>query len=275
MSANHLSAIGFRFQQTEDLASALDGLLAQAYDDGSRVMGCRHPVWTDPSGAAIAFHLRGNSIECLTPFFDASDQSAWLVSTQAPAVDPTCEHCGGALCDVVDAQGEFVTRAFIELASFQPYRRWLGAPRAFSLRLTALAYQAWFFPSIDAFRVGQAVAWGEPSPDGAAPKVQLADNAFLPEGSFVAPDASMHERARALFAGRVVSVQPLVNQHSRGGFSRVRVHTLPGILDVLLDPTSHEGALVPGSIALVRAWCVGRPDVPAPQHGWLARLFSR
>src|SRR5688500_17308708 len=122
--ASHFTCIGLTAADQAAFFALLDSLIERAEEVG----GPGHLYWRDPSGAALAFHVDGNAIECVTPFFDADDGSTWLVETSAPADDPGCEHCGGADCDLLDASGEMVTRSAVQWLQFQAERDRLAAP---------------------------------------------------------------------------------------------------------------------------------------------------
>jgi hypothetical protein len=269
--SGHLECLGFRGLDKASFAARMNSLAEAAIEDAPARMPARHLRWTDASGASIAFHMSNSkTIECVTPFFVPADGplSRWRVRTAAPAPDPECEHCGGTDCDVLGNAGEMATRAAVQWLHFAPFRGWLERPREFDLDVVAFASQAAFFETSETFREWRREFWVGPgghepkTPDGHA--LRLAEDAFLPSGMFAPEGASMTERATALFCGRVASLSRLTNSVTNEAFHRIRIDSLPGLIDTMLDPTEFASEPLPGTIAVVRAWFVGRPTLPPP-----------
>lgn len=272
--SSHFDCIGLRVTDEGSFARIKDMIISKATEDVPAREPFRHPRWTDPSGASVAFHLRedrkGSAIECVTPFFDPQvGLSRWRVKTSSPATDPECVHCSGVDCDILDEEGEVVTRAAVQLLNFLPYQEWLNELHEFELEVAAFAYEAAFYANQAEFDEGQRRWWiwsdedAPKMPDGSP--VRFADNVFLPEGMFADASESMTKRATVLFAGRVEYAQRLTNTVTGGEFQHIRIKTLPGNLDTVLDPSSMEGEPVPGKIAFIRAWLVGRLMIPPPE----------
>jgi hypothetical protein len=261
--SSHFDCIGLQVTDEGSFARILDVIIGKATEDVPTQEPFRNLRWTDPSGASVAFHLRedheGSAIECVTPFFEPQGGlSRWRVRTSFPAMDPECVHCSGIDCDILDEEGEMVTRAAIQLLNFLPYQEWLNELHEFELEVAAFAYEAAFYANQDEFDEGQRrwLSWSEEDwpkmPDGNP--VRFSDTVFLPEGMFADASVSMTERATALYAGRVKSAQHLTNTATGGEFQHVRVNT----------PSAVEGEPIPGKIAFIRAWLVGRPMIPPP-----------
>ncbi|MBX5482891.1 MAG: hypothetical protein IRZ16_13775 [Myxococcaceae bacterium] len=260
MSSN-FECIGMPFQDDQEFALTMDGILGAS----RRVRGLParfdHRLWVDASGAAVAIHVEGNAVACLTPFFDPPDGlMRWRVSTSAPTLDE-CDHCGGADCNLLSPEGEMVTRATLQWLFFAPYRDWLSQPRTFEIEVVAFAHRARFFADEAAFDEAQGAELGQnPLPSTGTP-FRLAVESFIPIGMFE-PPGNNARRATATFAGSVVRVDRLRNSRTGGAFSRVRVRTLPGETDVVVGGSDTHGLKV-GAIAWIDAWLVGRP-VPVP-----------
>jgi hypothetical protein len=267
---NHLACIGFDVSDREAFVSLVDTLIDAAHVDAPAAPPDRHVRWTDASGAAVAFHLRGEHMECLTPFFAPDGGlTRWRVRTLGPAIDRECEHCGGADCDVLDERGETITRTTVQWLHSMPYVKWLSVAREFELEVAAFAEEALFVRTEAEFDTAQRELFGSPG-------LKLARNAFLPEGMFGPDDASVTARATALFVGPVESVEQLTNSASGQPFHHVRIASLPGAVDTVLDGGILEREPAIGDLALVRAWLVGRPvEKPPKPHatlkGWLRR----
>jgi hypothetical protein len=92
---------------------------------------------------------------------------------------------------------------------------------------------------------------------------------------FGGSDEERSERASAMFGGRVQSVERRVVSAFGSEFQRVRVSTLPGPVDVLVEPSSAAGVAREGAIAWVQGWLVGRPVDAPPQHERLVRPSER
>lgn len=259
---SNLSCIGLAVDDQDQFGELMGKIIAGAVDDLVST-GATHPRWTDPSGASVAFHLEEQSIACLTPYFAAASPALWRVRTHAPADDPECTHCGGADCDLLDADGEMVTRATVQWLQYQPYREWLGSERTFTLEVVGFAQTASFYDDSAAFEADQAAMWGDAKGPDDKP-LRLAENAFMPEGMFAGDGAMLSERAVVLMVGLVVQVTLLKNAVTNNGFVHVRIDTLPGLVDVVLDPASVPAAPRAGQLASVRAWLVGRPTEPPP-----------
>lgn len=259
--ANNFSSIGLRAAGREELSALVQATLASATDVASTA-DSRHLRWTDSAGSSIYYHLdAADRLACLTPFFaPVTGPAAWRVRSVAASVDPDCRHCSGADCDVLDGDGELVTRAAVQFALFAPYESWLSSERTYDLAVVAFARRVSLYATSADFAAAQASLWGERG----APEETLplyAEKSFIPEGLFGTGPKPMGERAVALFAGHIESVARL--QAADGlAFYHLRVASLPGLVDVVADPTLLERAPVEGDIAWVRAWLVGRPVVP-------------
>lgn len=251
---SNLSCIGLAVEDQEQFGSLMGAIIGGAVEDLSST-SASHPRWTDSSGASVAFHLEEQSIACLTPFFAATSPARWRVTTHAAVDDPECAHCGGADCDLLDSDGGMVTRATVQWLQYQPYRAWLETTRTFELEVAAFAQGVRFYADSDAFAAAQAKP-GEPN------ALRYADNAFLPEGMFADAGAPLSERATVRFVGRVDLVETLTNSVTSEPFVHVRVVTLPGAVDVVLDPAMVDATPEVGGLADVRAWLVGRPTEP-------------
>lgn len=269
--SSHFDCIGLRAPDGDSFVGLVSALAESAVEDAPG-----HLRWTDPSGATIALHLGdGMTIDCVTPFFLPADEplSRWRVRADAPALDPGCEHCGGADFTILDGAGEMVTRATVQLLHFVPFQPWLRETREFDLEVVAFAEWAAFFATAEDFAQGQHEAWGgshEIQPRAPeSESLRLAEQCFLPLGMFAPEGAPMAERARALFSGQVTHVSTLTSSATKETFQRVRVDGLGGPLDVVLDPSGSRADPVPGAIALVRAWLVGRPAI---QQGYDSRV---
>lgn len=278
----HFSCIGLQAEDDEATLKLIDPLLEAAKEDSPRYEPHRHFRWTDKSGASLAFHLRGaRAVECITPFFDAGQApTQWTIRTDAPYDDPDCAHCGGADCWIVDGKGEQLTRAAVQWLHYLPYRHWLLEPQEFPVQIVAFARDITFVNNSEEFREAVRHAWhghGEEKEDPEAPPVELAENAFIPEGLFSPEPQAMLERATALFAGRVEKVERLKNTTTGVDFARARINTFPGVLDTLFDPNTSKGIPADGSLALVAGWLVGRPTVEAPEapKSFWKKLFGR
>jgi hypothetical protein len=233
------------------------GILADDADSFSRTMArlhrdsvfteARSAMWTDGSGASLAFH-GDDGMACVTPFFAAPAPSVWTVRSREPIVDGECFHCSGVDVDVLDGSGETITRTCVQLVEFQPYETFLRGPRDWRLEVVAFAHRLSCFA--DEAALGRAEELGS---------LKLAANGFLPVGMFETGDG-VSGRARAMFAGRVVAVGGRRNAATGGDFVHLVVETYPGRIDVVAPA---DGAPpVAGEIALVMAWLVGRPVEP-------------
>lgn len=275
---SHFSVIGLRVEGQDAMMRLVDAAASKAVDDVPAFPG-QHLRWTDPSGAALAMHLDGPAIACVTPFFIAPEATRWRVRTSSAHDDSKCVHCGGADCDLLDVSGEMVTRATIQWLHFQPFRGWLAEPREFSLRVVAFAHRAAFYDDSAAFEAGQE-SWWPGLRDRKGPTGQpmgFAEESFLPEGMF-GDGRDVGDAATVLFAGRVEHARTVTNALTGLPFGHARIRTLPGSIDIVFDQA--EGMPVAGKLAVVRAWLVGEPD-PAPPpdartapRGFLRKLFG-
>jgi hypothetical protein len=267
--ASHLDCIGIDVADSGAIETFLEGALAAARVDAPGSMEHRHLLWLDPSGAALGLHLRGETLECLTPFFVAPDGPAlWRARTTAAAADPDCEHCSGADCDLVDPAGEVLTRATVQWLHFLPWEQWLASPRNFELEVVAFAHRVAFCADQAAFEEAQREFWAEPGQpelmlDDGRP-LRLSHTGFLPLGMFGPAEGSVGDRATALLAGPVGAHRACRNQTTGRGFEHVRIDTLPGPVDVVVAEESYAGDLSTGALALVEGWLVGRPHGRIP-----------
>ena len=290
--ANHFACIGLWEGDMQQSFEKLAPLLEQAGDDVPPAPPFRHRRWTDPSGASVAVHSRAGVVECITPWFaPTGGVTRWHVRTCRVATDPDCVHCSGADCDVLDERFEQVTRACVQWLHFQPWERLLAEPHELELEVVAFADEAHFFTTPEAFTQAQSTWFdsdGKGAPTGpAGTPLSFAEDAFVPIGMFGNEPRSMAERASAMFGGRVEHVEERVVDTFGTGFQHVRIRTLPGAIDVLIEPGSAEGVPQLGSIAWVQGWLVGRPTSPPPSYprvlrpagstrrGWWARMLRK
>lgn len=270
----HLACIGLPIGTPEEFGSLVDAALAEAREVAATAHS-RHLQWIDPSGASICLHLdRRGRIDCVTPFFVAPEGlERWRVRTDGVVRDPGCRHCSGTDCDVLDDDGEMLTRTAVQWAVFAPYERWLAERRDFDLEVVAFAARAQFFATDADFEAAQAAHWDD-AEGPEAKRFRLADVSFICEGMFGTKKQGMGERATAMFCGRVESAT--VRHCARGtAFHHVRVATLPGSVDMVTAPESVEGSPSPGSIAWIHAWLVGRPVEPPPPAPPRRSLWAR
>jgi hypothetical protein len=261
---SNFSCIGLGVYDQASYGEMVDRLIDLAADDGPRVDGSTHIRWKDRSGASVAFHMTGRSIDCVTPFFEAPlGPAAWRVRTTAATLDPGCIHCSGAECDLLDQSGALATRSAVQWLHFLPYREFLSKPQTFDLEVAAFCQAADFFPTPEAFRDGQRSYWARP--DGSEPAdkdgkpLRLAEISFMPSGMFGPPGGSVTQRALVTFSGHTERSERLTNTVTGRPFHWVRVRTLPGPVDAVFDPADVTTEPAVGSIAFLQALLVGRP----------------
>lgn len=261
--ASNFECIGMAFPDAEAFEEYLGALAQEATRQLAPTSRWEHRRWVDPSGASVTFHLENGNIDCLTPFFDPPDGlTRWRVRTSGAHL-ASCRHCSGADCDLLDEQGEMVTRAGVQWLNFAPYERWLRTERTYELEVVGFAHEARFFDTPEQFEAAQSEAVGDApvTPDGKP--LRFAENAFLPTGMFASPDADFESSADVF--GRVMSVERRVNAGTGGAFYRIRVEALPGLLDVVVPPLGDDDAAPRvGQQAWLGVWLVGRP-VPQPE----------
>jgi hypothetical protein len=245
---SHFSGIRLEVVDEASWKQMIKELSPLAADDSAGTT--QHRLWRDPSGAAMAFHLSADGgLDCVTPFFFAKDPALWRVQTSGPADDSECAHCGGADCDLLDDQGEMLTRASVQWQRFQPDRAKM--PFTTDLEVVTFAHALSFFADEKAFEAGQEAIW--PAKPGEKP-TRMAAESFFPTGMF-GPAGNMGERAVALFCGKLESAQPLTNAHSHKPFLQARVKSLVTV-DVVAD--QYEGEPTPGAFVICEGWLVGR-----------------
>ncbi|HZL73181.1 MAG TPA: hypothetical protein VFC86_12005 [Planctomycetota bacterium] len=264
----NLACLGFAASTPQELNQALAPLIDSARLSHQSGGGFSHLLWRDPSGAAIAIHVRGGAIQCITPFYSPpGGASSWLVESKAALIDPECRDCSGAVCDVLDSEGNQVTRAAIQFLHFRPYAQWLTKPRRYRVDVSAFATELDVFATLADFDkvVSQLPIRG---PDDV--KLSLAPNFFIPVGMF----GDEGQPSRILFAGSVSTAYLRTNGASGKKFWHLQVDALPGRIDVV-HPEREGFYPANGQIALVGAWLVGRPVDPPPARPFWARLFGR
>jgi hypothetical protein len=266
--ADHFRAIGFSFEDAGAMQATLDSLFDETVQEArAEVRGHlrEHLRWRDESGASFAFHLEDKAIACVTPFFEPpGGLSRWRVRTKAALDDGDCAHCGGAECDILDADGELITRSAVQWLHYQPFREWLGQERTYWLEVAAFAHRVELFADEEDFRTSHRSRLGDAREPGGEP-LRIAPEAFLPLGMFESgPDVG--GRATALFSGRVEAASIGKNSAGGGPFWHVRVASLPGPIDVVAAGSEISEAPPPGAIALVEAWLVGRPAETRPLY---------
>lgn len=234
----HFDSIGLA---VADLPRVVDEAIDAALDP-------RRVVWRDATGATVSVFVEGSAVACVTPFFVPPSPAAWRVRTTAPLFDAGCTYCGGADCDVLDGDGDMITRATVQWSSFRDSVEWLRGERTFDLAVVAFAHDAWFGESMEAIHDQRRETLGD---------LRLADEAFLPLGMF-GTTGDVTQRATALFTGRVERVTRHVGA-SGLGFVHARVRSLQGAIDVVLDDRLGGGAVV-GRQAMIDGWLVGRPS---------------
>jgi len=279
---SNLSAIGFIASTEEEFESTIFQALERATEPTELgAWAKRHAWFIDPSGAAIAAHLDGEQIGCVTPFFVPADGGTrWWVHTEAPHIDGSCADCSGADCDILDdAAGEMVTRSAVQWLYFDAYRDWLSDSRRFELQVAGFASTLSLCSTDDEWEAAQAAMFGGTHKPGEVIEngdpIRLADEAFLSHGMFE-NDGQLGSRARALVTGRVESLAHPTNELTGERFTWARIRSMCGLLDIV---ASFETATrpTPGMRALADVWLVGRPIDPPPppkKRGWL-KLVGR
>lgn len=273
---DHFSAIGLDFRDDASLARFTGRVVRGATEVGCTAAGS-HLQWIDPSGACVLFHLdKRRVLECMTPFFSPPEGLArWRVHTSSAAIDGQCQHCSGADCDILDASDEIVTRAAVQFAMFAPYKAWLRTDRTYDLEVVAFAQQASFFATRAEFEATQAEWWGDARTPSGEP-LRFDEVSFFPQGLLGTGQEAMGDRAKALMGGRVESATLRCSAQGKT-FQHVRVASLPGLTDVVVNPASMTGTPTSGCLAWVEAWLVGRPVDPPPPPGgsFWSRLMAR
>lgn len=221
-----------------------------------------HLEWRDASGASLVVHLEDNEITCVTPFFAAKELTRWRVTTRGAQIDP-CVHCSGAACDVLDASGAMLTRAFIQWRRFVDSRQLLKTERTYELAVVAFAHALTICAAPEDFEAWQAEYWrgedGQPRRDRDGEPLRFAEQFFMPEGMFAEP-----MEAVAMLSGRVRSAQWHTNELTGARFGHTRLSTYAGHLDVVFAPQSVPHLPEEGHLVVARVWLVGEPyEVPA------------
>lgn len=261
---SHLSAIGFGAPDLVAFDALVDRTLQDAVEPGELgAEGRRHRWVRDESGAAMAAHLEGDAIECLTPFFRPEDGGTrWRVRTHSPHLDQDCRHCSGADCDILgdDPADEMLTRATVQWLYFDAWADRLREERTLDLRVVGFASRLYVADDDARWEAAQTELFGPANPDE-APRpghpMRLADQAMLPYGMF-GNEGDVGSRARALVTGRVQVARRLTNGITGQRFLWLRVETLGGPLD-LVSPDDPACLLEPGTRALAEVWLVGDP----------------
>lgn len=246
---SHFSCIGLDGASPEVFQASVEQCLAAALPERDRL------AWRDPSGAALLAHLDGGEVACVTPWLRATEPSVWQVTTRAPQLDD-CVHCSGVACDLL-VEGELASRAFVQLLRFTDLQPWLSAPgeRSWPLEVVGFAHAFEAFASPEAFERWQAGYWrtpdGTPRTQADGKPLRFAETFFLPEGMFGQP-----MEATALLSGRARSARWLTNTLTGQRFGLVRLGTLVGELNVVLD--AGDCTLPrPDELCVARAWLVG------------------
>ncbi len=257
--ADHLGAIGLVASDESSFGQLLDAIIDKSTEERSSGQ-YRHLLWVDPSGAAAYSHLDTDTqtIECITPFFAPAEGLArWRVKTSEYLDDAECPHCGGADCDIVDEDGETITRSAVQWAMYQPYRDWLEREQTFELEVVVFAHTIDIVADEETFASSPANVMGK---DDKGEPLRLASNAFLPFGMF-AEGNDMSERSIARINGRIVAAERRTNQLTDQPFWQIRIDALPGPTDIVVAADMIENEPQPGAYLAVLGWLVGRPVV--------------
>ena len=215
-----------------------------------------HLDWRDASGASLVVHLEDNEITCVTPFFAAKEPTRWRVTTRGAQISP-CVHCSGAACDVLDASGAVLTRAFVQWRRFIDSRRFLEDERTYELAVVGFAHALTVCAMPADFEAWQADYWrgedGQPRDRDGKP-LRFAEEFFMPEGMFAKP-----MEAVAMMSGRVQAARWLTNELTGARFGHARLSTYAGDLDVVFAPESVPHLPEVGHLVVTRVWLVGEP----------------
>ena len=242
-----------------DDVDALDALVARLLPDArvvARAAGLQARRWIDPSGASVTMTLQqqdaagdddgedgGVLVDLVPSYVDAAGAGGVRVGVLVP-------HGATLAADLVDAEGETITRVACDLA--QSIVAEVSAPR--DARITALGLQVTVHDDADAFARSDESILGTPEP-GEAPK-RFATESLLSYGLFGDPDTA---EPRAFLSGTVlasVSHRTEVEQE----FHAVRISTVGGTMTLCLAAEEHPEPPTPGTV--VAGICYLVLDVP-------------
>ncbi|HUB08647.1 MAG TPA: hypothetical protein VMB50_16695 [Myxococcales bacterium] len=250
----HYQAIGLDAADAEHFGKMLARLAASAEEHVPPAGGFQHRLWRDPSGAALELHIGQRGIDCVTPFFLAGERATrWRIRTGPVVRDPSCANCGGALCDVLDGNGDLLTRSTLQWLDFLPHESALASSATCEVEIVGFAVKAAFFESFAEFQ--------------AARPMKIAEKAFLPGDVLGGPGAGLATRATAMLIGRLTAVSQVCNEATGQPFLALTVDTYPGLLNVVLPAGGFEGAARVGCVAFIHAWLVVRPSGSFPSSG--------
>lgn len=245
--ADHLAALGIGSSTVEERQAQVRKILKESNPHSQREdsMTLR---WSDPSGAELWIYVdETGAMKSVQPHFTGGSKirleiqaiierpelspydGGFLALTQEGGSNPSL---GGGFPivfdspDFPDVKDAFLTSKHdVELAGFV-------------VELNA-------YETEESFREAQ--------PD----LKPLGIPSFLPAG-MVARSEGQEPTAHALLVGRVLESEKIENQLTERGFTRLRVETPAGPMDLLVDPSLVEKDPKDGDIIQVGAWISGR-----------------
>lgn len=251
--ASNLECVGLGVSGGDGLSALLDEVLAQAELLGD-VAGTSVRAWQDPSGARLVVSTHGRTVKDLLPSY-AGTPGARLAGLRAINDDV-------AVADVVDADGETLTRLAVEVEQ----RRLLAAAKkpvdadaavvALGVGVTVHADDAAFAAS-DASLLDPDDAGGEPPAhvieQGTPWPLRMGPESFISYGLFGPPEQA---EAYARLHGTVLSAQRRTVALTGGSFVVARVRTVGFEVDLCLaaadaDELPQPGNIIGGTVFLV------------------------
>jgi hypothetical protein len=239
-----LSSLGFppdmdSFYQERLVTAALAGERLPSRD-GTYVR------WTPGAGVEMWLHVKNREVVGLSPHFAGS--ASMRIGITDRIARPEESPLAGGMRAWANPPGD------VPEDGDYPFVFDLPDPDRFSsvaLPVITMVQLAAFAHSLDHFHDQSAFDEAQ-----AGAELKYAAESFIPSGTFV--EQSHSPGAFALFAGRIAQVERLTNPFSNGAFLAVRINTLGGAVDAVLDPTIVNGKPQVDGIAQGSFWLSGR-----------------
>jgi hypothetical protein len=244
--ASHLASIGFPVRSEAEAYA----LVSKAAEHGRIVQTAKgdYVAWTDTTGAELWVQrdTSGGLIGFAPHFFGKTGRRVGL---QARITRPASTALDGAFYGWANPQDESSESGDYPFVFDAPdYRSHdkLRLPARAQVQLTAFAHELSAHSSEEQYYASQK-------------GLAYAAEAFVPSGLFSAqPDAEAPPQALAIFAGRVLQFEHMMNAITGTPFAWMQVNTLGGEVDVVADPSIIQGQVVLAGVVFGSFWLSGR-----------------
>jgi hypothetical protein len=257
--ASHFSNIGFQVespQQFQDIATKA----AACSTPVPTFVGGAYQHFSTPEGVELWIQVSPNKelIGCNPHFagFSSSPLNLGFSIDVTRVISVDGSPLDGRIMGTIASDEASGCPIVFDVPDFRQYAARLTLPARARVQLAAFPHEFSASPSEEAFHADQAARLGSP---GMAAESFIPSGTFKPGGGVIEPPV-----AEAVFTGRILAAERRTNSLTGASFHALRVKTLGGIIDMVVDPQLVSSPLVIGGVIFSSAWLSGRLLDPLP-----------